>query len=55
VHYIEVFLKDESDDSYLDLSMGILNQEAPRVEATLGSMIVSLHEVKKYLTPKVVG
>lgn len=32
-----------------------LDQDSPRVEGTLGSMIASLHGVKKYLTLKIVG
>lgn len=34
--------------------MDTLNQDSPRVEGTLGSMIASLHGVKKYLTLKIV-
>jgi len=33
----------------------MLYKEALRAEGTLGSMIASLHGVKKYLTLKVVG
>jgi len=54
VHYIEV-LFEESDNSDLDLGVDILDQESPKVEGSLGSMIASLHRVKKYLTLKVVG
>lgn len=35
--------------------MDMLEQEAPRMEGLLGSMIASLHGVNKYLTLKVVG
>lgn len=33
----------------------MLDQVASKAEGTLGSMVASLHEVKKYLTLKVVG
>jgi len=55
VHYIEVLLDGEEDGSDLELGMDMLDQtEAPKVEASLGSMIASLYEVKKYLTLKVI-
>lgn len=53
MHYIEVFLKDDSDDSVLEIGVDTLNKA--RAEGTLGSMIASLHGVKKYLTLKVMG
>ena len=37
------------------LGMDTLDHGSPRVEGTLGSMIASLHKVKKYLTLKVIG
>lgn len=46
MHYIEVCSKRESDDSDLELGTDVGRSESPRVEGTLGSMIVSLHEVK---------
>lgn len=55
MHYIEVFFNEETNDSYLDLGMDMLDQEAPKAKGSLWSMIASLHGVKKYLTLKVVG
>lgn len=49
-------MNEEEDDSNQDLGMDMLDQtEAPKVEASLGSMIASLHGGKKYLMLKVVG
>jgi len=54
-HYIEVCSGGESDDSDLEMGADICGLGSPRVAGTLGSMIASLHGVKKYLTLKVIG
>lgn len=55
MHYIDVFSENESEDLDLELGVDTLEQGSPRAEGTLGSMISSLHGVKKYLTLKIVG
>lgn len=55
VHYIEVFLEDEPDDSDLELGADTMELGSPRVEGTIESMITSLHGVKKYLTLNIMG
>lgn len=54
-HYIEVLSRGESDDSNLEIGADIGGPRSPRVASMLGSMIASLHGVKKYLTLKVIG
>lgn len=55
MHYIEVFLEDELDDSNLEIRVDTLYQDSSQVEGTLGIMVASLHGVKKYLTLNIVG
>lgn len=55
VHYVEVCYDIKLEDSDLNFGVDILDQVASKVEGILGSMVTSLHEVKKYLILKVVG
>lgn len=56
MHYIKVLSYGEEDDSNLVLGMDMLDQtKGPKVEASLGSIIASLHGVKEYLMLMVVG
>ena len=55
MHYVEVCSDAESEESDLNFGVDMLDQEASKAEGTLGSMVASLHGVKKYLTLRVVG
>lgn len=43
------------DDLDLEIGINTLDHDSPHIEGTLGSMVASLHGVKKYLTLKIVG
>lgn len=55
MHYIKVHSDGGSDDSNLEVGMNLPKLRQPQVEGTLGSMIASMHGVKKYITLKVIG
>lgn len=53
IHYIEVMSRDDTDDLDLELEVNVDSSKSYRVFGTLGSMVSSLHEAKKYI--KVMG
>lgn len=55
MHYIEVLLEDSSEESELELNEGKDDSLLLRAEGMLGSMVASLHGVKKCLTLKLIG
>lgn len=50
-----MYLVGESNDSNLELGADVGGTESLRVVGMLGSMITSLHGVKKYLTLNIMG
>lgn len=54
MHYIEVLPRDSSRESKLDLNEGNDDSHLLHAEGNLGSMIISLHGIKKFLMLKLI-
>lgn len=55
VHFIEVYSEESSRESKLKLSEGLDDSWLMRAEGTLGSMVASLHGVRKFVALKLIG
>lgn len=55
MHFIEVYSEESLEELDLDLRRGLDNSQLLHAKGTLGSMVASLHGVKKFMILKLIG